>query len=196
MLSKQEIRQKIRAERNALSPEFMLRCEEQIFRRIRDFNQGISLSKARLVMGYSHFKNEVRTDLLKAFCLRKAISYCLPATQAPPHMDAYLVTEHTQLHPDSFGVPTPDANHCQKVNPEEIDLILIPGLAFDPAGNRLGYGKGYYDAFLSTAPRAVKIALAYEFQVLNQIPTSPWDLQMDYIITEKRLIRCLNSQEV
>lgn len=189
MLSKQEIRQKIRAERNALSPDFMLQCEEQIFRRIQNFNQNL-LSQARLVMGYSHFKNEVRTELLKEFCFQKSIGYCLPVTQTPPHMDAYLITESSQLHPDSFGVPTPDTSLCQKANPEAIDLIFIPGLAFDPSGSRLGFGKGYYDAFLATAPNAAKIALAYDFQVLNQIPVSPWDQQVDYILTENRLIRC------
>ena len=195
MEAKQKIRQEMRRKRESLSPDFISRCEEQIFQRILDFHQPIVLSRARLVMGYSHFKNEVPTGLLKEFCFQRSIDYCLPVTQSPPNMDAWLVREGAGLHSDSFGILTPDTAPGQKAEPENIDFIFIPGLAFDLSGNRLGFGKGYYDHFLASAARALKIALAYDFQVFNQIPSSPWDQKMDFIITEKRLISCSGGFE-
>ena len=105
-------------------------------------------------------------------------------------MDAYVIEKSSVLVPDKFGVPIPDINRCAKANPERMDLILVPGVAFDCAGNRLGFGKGYYDTFLPQAPNAVKIALAYDFQIVEQLPAEPWDVPMDFIITENRVIDC------
>ena len=76
-----------------------------------------------------------------------------------------------------------------------MDLIIVPGIVFDVKGNRLGFGKGYYDRFLSPSAnfKAVKIGLAYEFQVVPKIDAQPHDITMDYIITEKRIIDCKNK---
>jgi 5-formyltetrahydrofolate cyclo-ligase len=71
---------------------------------------------------------------------------------------------------------------------EKMDLLIIPGIVFDLQGNRLGYGKGYYDRFLSLRKIKYIIALAYELQVINQIPNNEHDIPVDIIITEKRII--------
>ncbi len=70
-----------------------------------------------------------------------------------------------------------------------IDLALIPGIAFDPNGNRIGFGKGYFDRFLKTADVPTKIGIAFECQMIDELPHEATDIPMDYIITEKRIYR-------
>ena len=75
-------------------------------------------------------------------------------------------------------------------SPEEIDLIVIPGLAFDQNGYRIGYGGGYYDRFLARCPQALSVGLAYEMQILECVFPAEWDVPLHRIITEDRLISC------
>ena len=71
-----------------------------------------------------------------------------------------------------------------------IPLFLVPGLAFDPAGGRLGYGLGFYDrAFAVADPGALKVGLAFELQIIESIPADPHDVPMDFVVTEDRVIR-------
>ena len=72
------------------------------------------------------------------------------------------------------------------IDAKKIDCVIVPGAAFDVHGKRLGLGGGYYDRFLKLAENAKKISLAFDFQILENIPTEPHDLPVDFIITEKR----------
>jgi 5-formyltetrahydrofolate cyclo-ligase len=72
---------------------------------------------------------------------------------------------------------------------DKIDLLIIPGIAFDLKGNRIGYGKGYYDRFLSLYKAKCKMGLSYDCQIINEIPNNEHDIPVDIIITEKRTIR-------
>jgi len=76
-----------------------------------------------------------------------------------------------------------------EVMPKKIDLAIVPGVGFDEKGNRLGHGKGYYDKLLQKT-NAKKIGLAFECQIVDQIPTFDNDVSMDMLITEKRVINC------
>ena len=98
-----------------------------------------------------------------------------------PH--SQLSTFNSQLPLGPFGIrePPPDA---PSISPSEIDIWLVPGLAFTMDGKRLGYGGGYYDRFLANAsPNATSIAIAYPFQILPSLPTSPHDLPISQILT-------------
>lgn len=86
-----------------------------------------------------------------------------------------------------FNVPEPEEKVY--VEPSLIDLVILPGIAFDRRGGRLGYGRGFYDILLNEM-RATKIALAYSFQVVDKVPQEEHDVKMDYIITEKEVIAC------
>ncbi len=86
----------------------------------------------------------------------------------------------------AYGIPEP--TEIIPVSIEETEIILVPGLAFDKTGARMGFGKGYYDKLLQTA-KATKIGLCYDFQLLEKIPSEPHDVPMDVIITEKRVQR-------
>jgi 5-formyltetrahydrofolate cyclo-ligase len=75
------------------------------------------------------------------------------------------------------------------VEPDLIDLVVVPGTAFDPHGGRLGYGLGYYDRLLADMPLAVRVALAFECQMLPEVTREPHDLPVDIILTEERVLR-------
>ncbi|NLZ72204.1 MAG: 5-formyltetrahydrofolate cyclo-ligase, partial [Clostridiaceae bacterium] len=90
-----------------------------------------------------------------------------------------------QLKKDNFGILSPDPNSCSKVLPEEIDLALIPLLAFNAQGYRLGYGKGYYDRYLPQLKATCnKIGIAFSEQLSKELPVSIYDYPLDHILTE------------
>ena len=88
------------------------------------------------------------------------------------------------LEKGTFGILEPTV--IKTANESDIDAVLVPGLAFDKSGGRMGFGKGYYDRLLEKTS-ATKIALCYEFQLSDKIPTEPHDVPMDIIITEDRI---------
>jgi 5-formyltetrahydrofolate cyclo-ligase len=87
-----------------------------------------------------------------------------------------------------FGILEPKPEALRPVGDDRIDTVLVPGLAFDETGNRLGRGKGYFDRLLQDL-RGVKIALAYDFQIVGEVPTEAHDAAVDFIVTEKRVIK-------
>ena len=87
------------------------------------------------------------------------------------------------LQSGSYGILEPKANG-KEIPKEEIDFIIVPGVAFDKSKNRMGRGKGFYDRLLSSLP-IPKIGIAYDFQLVPEVPTDAFDKKMDYIITEK-----------
>ncbi len=96
-----------------------------------------------------------------------------------------------------MGIPEPDVRENRRVTIKDIDLVVIPGTGFDIQGNRLGYGGGYYDRLLGYESKQLAevehiptVALAFEEQIGEEIPAEPHDIQVDMIITDKRLIRC------
>ncbi|MBE3589352.1 MAG: 5-formyltetrahydrofolate cyclo-ligase [Firmicutes bacterium] len=93
----------------------------------------------------------------------------------------------------TFSIREPDPSVSEEAPPEALDLILVPGLAFDPRGHRLGYGKGYYDRFLSAYPpgrRPATVALAFSGQVFERVPAHPWDVPVDWLVTEEGAVDC------
>ena len=100
-------------------------------------------------------------------------------------MDAVIIHSLDNLSKDKYGILEPD----EDINPIEvdaIDLVILPGLAFDNKGGRLGYGGGYYDKYLSNiSDNAVKVALCYDFQVIDTVPMEEHDICTDLLITDR-----------
>ncbi len=99
------------------------------------------------------------------------------------HLKLYRGTEH--LTQGAFRVMEPDGPLFEST--DEIDLIIVPGVAFDAEKNRMGYGKGFYDRFLPKL-NAIKMGICFDFQLIEHIPTLSTDIKMDLILTEKRLL--------
>lgn len=83
---------------------------------------------------------------------------------------------------EQFGIGEPSGPEWTAL--EQVELIVVPGVAFDRAGNRMGRGRGFYDRLLKNTPRALKIGVAYSFQMLDTVPTEPHDVKMDLVFSE------------
>jgi 5-formyltetrahydrofolate cyclo-ligase len=92
------------------------------------------------------------------------------------------------LTPDHYGILEPKKGDQNRIGIEKLDLVLVPGIAFDRQGNRLGRGQGYYDRFLKTLPKYVtRYGMAFEFQLVDAVPHNDSDEQVDYVVTHERL---------
>lgn len=105
-------------------------------------------------------------------------------------MEGVQINNMNDLQRNKYGILEPRAT-IKGFEKNFIDLVVMPGVAFDTAGSRVGYGGGYYDKFLQNINASVqKVALAYEFQVIDKVPSEDHDIKADFIITEKRIINC------
>ena len=92
-----------------------------------------------------------------------------------------------RLRAGQLGILTPDSDEEW---PGEADLCITPGLGFTPDGRRIGYGRGYYDRWFAAHPRSARVALCYECQIVDDMPTTDTDVRVEKIITERRIIGC------
>jgi len=99
-----------------------------------------------------------------------------------------------ELVPGRFGVPAPP-DSAPAIAVAELDLVVVPGVAFDASGRRIGYGGGYYDAVLAAVPRPRRVGLAYEFQLMERLPSAEGDVEVGYVVTEERTIRCRGGRD-
>ena len=143
------------------------------------------------IMLYLSFNNEVNTYPLVKWCLNNdkkvIVPYCVNSSRQIIPFEINNLT--SDLTKSTFGIMEPKHEILRKANIEDIDLIIVPGVVFDEHCNRIGFGAGYYDRFL---PKRVKntstIGIAYDYQVINKIPTGVYDVPLDFVITEKRII--------
>ena len=113
--------------------------------------------------------------------------YVFPRCTGARCMSFYHVVDvHSQIQPDKRNIPAP-IEGLPLIPPNEIDLIIVPGVAFTSTGKRLGYGGGYYDTYLPQCPQAEIIATAFDFQILSDLPTEEHDLHIPRIITPEQI---------
>jgi 5-formyltetrahydrofolate cyclo-ligase len=143
---------------------------------------------ARVVGLYAPVHNEVETAEVMHAALASAKMVLFPAV-CPGGLEFRRIYDSCMLHRGAFSIPEPGAA-CPAHSPEEADLIVVPGVAFDIKGRRIGYGKGYYDRALHQLEgRGRLVGFCYDFQVVNEIAEESHDVMMDLIITERRVIR-------
>lgn len=137
---------------------------------------------------YAPIHNEVMTGLIRDGALSSGKRLCYPAVTGN-ELEFRRVEAAIDLVPGAFGIlePTPKCPVCP---PNTIDLVLVPGVAFDLFGRRIGYGKGYYDRTLhSLEGNGRLVGLCFDFQLVEKISGEPHDVLMDVIITDRRVIR-------
>lgn len=135
---------------------------------------------------YLSFKKEVNTtEIIEKLWLMEKKLFA-PVVNVDLH--GFSFAELNSLHnlsENKYGVPEPP-HTADKIFPEEIDLFLVPGIAFDKKGHRLGWGKGYYDKFFNSFQiKGKKVGLAFSFQMVESIPNESFDVPMDYVVSEK-----------
>ncbi len=160
---------------------------------VENLFQLAEFTAATTVLFYASFKSEVQTMGAIARCIRQGKRVALPLTLAKEKkLRPYLIKDPDRdLKPGYCSIPEPDPDLAVRLNPQELDVVIIPGSVFDQNGGRLGYGGGYYDRFLANqAPAAFRVALAFELQVIDAgLPLESHDQPLDCLITEKKILR-------
>ncbi len=146
--------------------------------------------KAKIIFIYASFRSEVDTFSIIEHSLDTGKKIILPKVEKKERkLNLYEIKSLKEMKSGYMGInePIPDESKRFKIN--EIDLIIVPGVCFDVYGNRIGYGGGYYDIILSEKKSDTPvIALSYEEQIIQEIPSEPHDIKVDIIITDKRII--------
>ncbi len=189
--TKQKIRQAFLKKRDMLPVDIKKEKDELIKKHIIEQPEFI---KAKTVLFYASFRSEVDTKEIIDISLKNGKTVILPKVDNKEKiLKLYEIKDINELSPGYMQIMEPKASEERLKSLADIDLILIPGAAFDLQGNRLGYGAGFYDKLLSgMKKRILIIAPAYEEQVAEKIAAEPHDVKVDRIITDKRIINCSN----
>jgi len=138
---------------------------------------------------YAQHKKEVPTQALFEKLRQRKICVVYPKVNPQTrNMDFFEVKNLKSLKPASYSILEPTGK-MGKVHPSDIDAFVVPAIAFDHTGHRLGYGKGYYDRLLGQNTQAKTIGLAFEFQMVKTLPKNTWDRAVNVVITEKKVRR-------
>lgn len=185
---KSEIRKKSLESRNSLSIEEIISNSTKICLLLQKMPE---FRRAECVMLYASFKSEVDTAEIIIACLKQGKKVAVPCSNRE-YITPCEIKKIDDLVPGYLGIPEPAKKLAVPV--EELDIIILPVVAFDINGNRIGYGKGYYDKFLAEfnnkQRKIIKIGLAFECQKFDSIPCESHDQKLDYIITENGVIKC------
>jgi len=181
-MKKKELREKYKQIRKDIENKEKL--SEQITNKVLSSPEYIN---ADVICSYISFGEEVGTIQIIKDALKKGKTVGVPITDKT-HMDFYKITSIEEIkHKNSFGIIEPEKNKEDLIIPKSIDLIIAPGICFDLEDNRLGFGKGYYDKYLSNKElTAFKIGVCFKEQILvnELIDIDVHDIKMDKVITD------------
>ncbi len=186
MNGKSEIRKRMIALRNVIPREEIEEKSRAIQERVTGLEE---IRKASTLMVYLSFGSEVRTDDLIRWCWGEGKRIVVPFCHVESReLTACRIDGFNELETGHYGIRAPKEGLLRPVDGGEIDAILVPAVAFDRRGYRIGYGGGYYDRFLPRAPQAAKIGVAFASQIIEEVPVDGHDLPVDMIVTEREMI--------
>lgn len=175
-MDKKELRSHIRACKRAMTQEQIENASAVLAQKLYVTAQ---YQNATTVYGYLPYNQEVRTVPILQQALRDGKKVAVPKMYGDTMRFIYL-SDLNAVEPNEYGIPQPVADTPVADDPNA--LVLMPGLAFDDKGNRMGYGGGYYDKFLAAEPNHPTVALCYAFQMVPSIPTDTYDIPVDLVI--------------
>ncbi len=195
--TKKQIRTRVLKKRMALTTEERDRYSQKI----RSFIVGCPLfQSAREIYCYASFREEVQTSGIMEEAWKTGKRVAVPCVADAGKMEFFYIESLAELLPGYYGIPEPVWDAARIAQPElsfhremqkglETEhsqvLMLLPGAVFDKSGNRIGYGKGFYDRYLQAHPKCRRIGLAYSIQCVEKIPADPFDINVEAVITEK-----------
>ncbi|MBF0458028.1 MAG: 5-formyltetrahydrofolate cyclo-ligase [Nitrospirae bacterium] len=148
---------------------------------------------ARLVMFFASIRSEPNTLAMIDAALSMNKTIVLPRVNRKTRaLEPYKVADLSELVPGYMDIPEPQPQRSAGVSAGDIDIIVMPGLAFDKTGGRVGYGGGYYDRLLSDIKGQLPVlaAIAYDEQIVERVPVMSYDVKVDMIVTESGVINC------
>jgi 5-formyltetrahydrofolate cyclo-ligase len=180
MSEKVFLRKKFRKDRDSLSTREIVAKSRVIQEKVINSEE---FRSAKMVFVYKNYSSEVHTGKIIETALKQKKVVCVPFAEQN-EMKCTLISGQTVFERGEYGIPVPVERKF--VAPEKIDLVVVPGIAFDEKGNRIGSGKGYYDRFLKkTKPNCYIIGLCFSEQIVKKIPFEEFDVKMSCVISEK-----------
>ena len=178
---KNSLRKIYLSKRNKLTSEFINLCSSKML----SVYKNSFLNKSNIFMSYMPIKNEAPVNLINNYLKNNGKIVSVPITNFDYTLSSILFNGFSNTVLGKYNVPEPKDK--TPLDPDLIEVVLIPGLVFDKTGNRIGYGKGCYDSFLANGT-FVKVGVCYEFQIIDGITMAEeHDVTMDYLLTEKAL---------
>jgi 5-formyltetrahydrofolate cyclo-ligase len=187
-MTKAELRAEARRRLRALDASARAAAEAEIGRRVWELPE---VASARTLLLFADLPEEVPTDAIAAEALRRGLTVVYPRTiPATRGMTLHRVDSLGDLRTGSYGIREPEVERCPEVAEASVDAALVPGLAWDRRGNRLGRGAGYYDRLFGNAAwRGFRCGIFFSLQEAESIPVEPWDLPLDAVVTEREVWR-------
>lgn len=189
---KRRLREEILAKRALLTAEDIKEKSRKITDKLLDLKE---FKASKVVMSYVDFNNEVEIKDFIRTCLQQGKRVVVPVVVRKPEsprseiIASEIFDPDGDLVPGTYGILEPRKDRLREINPCEIDFAAIPGTVFDMRRNRIGYGAGYYDRFLIKLKKdCLKAGLAFELQIVEELPVEKHDVPLDMIITESRNI--------
>jgi 5-formyltetrahydrofolate cyclo-ligase len=186
--SKQQFRQQMLAERASLPQESRIRFSQAAVRRLLEF---APLTACRSVLAYHPFRDELDIRPFLEAARSRGQDVWLPfSLPSERRLVPYRYTGPEVLRKGAYGIMEPDPSIAEPVDNSALEAVIVPGVAFDRRGGRLGYGAGYYDRFLSSLPhKPLLIGCCFSRQLVEQVPVEPHDFPMDFVATEDGIWR-------
>lgn len=185
---KEKLRKEMKEIRNSLSKNEVLSKSNQIKKRLFAMDE---FKHAHIILFHVSYDNEVYThDMIKE-CISSGKQVVVPVTDKENRLLILSKLESwDDLDHGAYDILEPEKERVKEVSLDIIDLIIVPGVGFDEYGNRAGHGMGYYDELLRNSTNALHIGLAFELQIVDNIPIDEHDIPVDKIVTEERIIDC------
>lgn len=186
-MTKTQIRKEIFAKRRELSWEIQREKNEQLYHNLKQVLDRLSFD---VLFTYAAYNKEANPGQVIYDCFEKNIPVCYPAVNSDEiRMEFYRVFSEHDLFAGYHGIPEPvGMTEPYQVTESQRVVILVPGVAFSEQGSRIGYGKGFYDRYFASHLFGTKIGIAYEFQVYPELVSTPQDIPVDILVTEKRIL--------
>ena len=183
--TKSSLRKRILGGRDAINPWTRTALSRAV---VQDIVETSVYRRSNTVMAYASFGSELQTDEFMRHVIDQGKILLLPRVNGQKELlEVYWVRDPVQdLQAGTWGIREPRPDRCTRVEPAIIDFVLVPGLAFDRRGGRLGYGGGFYDKLLADglSPCAWVVAGAFECQMVEKVPADEHDMPMDVVVTE------------
>ena len=174
--TKTELRNSIRAKKRAMTEEEIVSRSEAL---AQQFYASEAYKNAKTIYGYMPYNQEVRTVAMLEQALKDGKRVAIPKCYGDT-MKFIFIDDLSKVEKGYANIPEPIAD--DPVADDKTALVLMPGLAFDPEGHRIGYGGGFYDKFLEAEPDHPTLALCYAFQMLPHLETEAHDIPVDYVL--------------
>ena len=182
-MNKNTLREKLLEERRKLDKEGVIKRGNILKEKLFSLEE---YKKAKTVMFFVSFGKEIYTHNMVEEALKDESKTIAVPKVVEFELIPCIIENFSGLVGSNYGILEPI--ETKKANLQEIDIVLVPGIGFDKNGYRIGFGKGYYDKFLKTTS-ALKIGLCMDFEIIENIPNDEWDVPMDIVMSEERIIR-------